>query len=133
MLNKTSKKLRVRRRSVKKGGKPTITFTIYGEGIDNTDREHGNMCTKITELTENNTTADLYNAVRNRRPGRNDNSPAGIVAFREYQKWQFQLYTNDRFSGLPVSNNIETNLRDIPRTLYILNATQTEQEHFENN
>jgi hypothetical protein len=132
MINKISKKLRIRRRSVKKGGMPPITFTIFGEGIDNPVKENEMLCIKITELTENNTTADLYAAVKNRRPGATDNSPLGIVTFREYQKWQFKLYPNKSCSGLPISNDIETNLGNIPRTLFILNATQTEQEEFEN-
>jgi hypothetical protein len=139
MVKKTSKKLKMRRRSVKKGAAATavgftpINFTIYGEGLDNTDiDEHGKDCTIITGLTINNTTADLYAAVRNRRPGGSSNTPAGIKAFRDYQQWQFQLYANDRFLGLPVDNNHAVNLRSIPRTLFILNATKTEQEEFEN-
>jgi plasmid maintenance system killer protein len=132
MLNKTSKKLRMRRRSVKKGGRQTITFTIFGEGLDNMDTDiNGNISTKITMLTADNTTADLYTAVMNRRPGKSETSPEGILRFRQNQQWQFQLYTNERFLGLPVDDNNETSLKNIPRTLYLLNASQTEQELFE--
>lgn len=133
MVKKTSRKLKIRRGSVKKGGKPPITFFIYGEGLDNADiDEYGNNCSIITGLTDNNTTADLYAAVRNRRPGGSSNTPDGIKAFRDYQQWKFELYTNDKFSGYPpVENSFNLNLKEIPRKLYILNASILEQEEYE--
>jgi hypothetical protein len=137
---KKSKNFRIRRSSFKKGAGftsstvPTITFTIYGEGLDNTETdENGQMCTKITGLSGNNTTADLYNAVRNRRPGNKSTLPEHKANFVAYQRWQFQLFTDESFLGLPLDDNNETNLKNIPKILYILNATIREQNDFENN
>ena len=138
MQKKTSRKLKIKRSSIKKGGKPSInegnprTFIIYGEGLDNTEIDaNGYMCTKITGLTTNNSVADLYTAIRNRRP--RTPGPAGDAAFLEYQRWPFQLTMNS-YMGLPVNENRETLLNlNIPDILFLLNATKDEVEYQRNN
>ena len=120
-----SKKNRKQRRSIKKsGGSAGVavdnsrTFRIYGEGLDHDQiDEQGRHYTLITGLTEQHLTAQLYQAVRVRRPNRD-----GEAAYREYVAWPFVLRAENE-SGRLIEQHILSRLTriDVPDVLYIVN------------